>query len=110
MALTNPLLGGPDFVKALVNAIDATPNAYVHPPQASGAATSVRLPRERVAYLDAVADATKGQWTRNDVINALLDKGLFILFDELKEIDAQKIIEQVALHLLPPVHETRKKE
>ena len=110
MALNNPLLGGPDFVKSLVNAIEVAPNAYAHPPQASGMATSIRLPKERVAVLDAIADATKGKWTRNDVVNALLDKGLFVLFEQINDGEMSKIMNQAAHQILPPVHETHREE
>ncbi|AOJ04608.1 hypothetical protein WS70_22670 [Burkholderia mayonis] len=61
-------------------------------------------------YLDAIATATNGKWTRNDVINALLDKGLFALFHELKDEDVERITEQAAQQLFPPAHGVSKME
>jgi hypothetical protein len=102
MSTKNPFEGGPDFVKSLINAIEVVPNAYTRPPQAGGQATSVRLPAERIACLDAIA--TSSSWTRNEVVNALLDKGIFILFHQLKDEQVERIMEQVMQQIFPPTH------
>lgn len=108
MAINNPFAGSPDFVRALASAIESIPNAYTRAPQAGGAATSVRMPDERVACLDAVAKASG--WTRNEVVNALLDKGLFVLFHELGDSDVEKIMDSVGKQFSPPSHATTNME
>lgn len=108
MALNNPFEGGPDFVRSLINAIETVPNAYARPPQTGGSATSVRFPAERVSCLDAIATASG--WTRNEVINALLDKGLFALFHELKDKHVERIMADAVQQIFPPTHGVSKME
>lgn len=108
MSANNPFSGGPDYVKSLVNRIESIPGAYVQPPNSSGAATSVRFSENRVACLDAIAKISG--WTRNEVINALLEKGLFVLFHELNDEHVDQILARVAImghapqQISPPTH------
>ena len=99
MSINNPFAGGPDYVVALANAIDDAPNTIAQRPQSGGIATSVRIPEHRLAWLDEIAAASN--WTRNEVINALLDKGLFILFHGLKDHHAESIMGRVQNVFLP---------
>lgn len=94
MAHTNPLAGGPDYVRSLCNAIHAAEGTYKQPPATGGGATSLRFPRDRAALLDALASASG--WNRNQVVNALVDKGLFVLFSELGEKRAVELVEKVS--------------
>jgi hypothetical protein len=102
MANTNPISGGPDFVRSLCNAIQKIPSSYVQPPPTGGDATSIRFPTERLALLDAIVSAS--DWNRNQVVNALVDKGLFVLFAELDEESASKLVAAVTGQV-PPTHQ-----
>ena len=96
MSLNNPF-AGPDYVRSLCNAIENIPATY--PPQTGGEVTSLRFPVHLLAYFEAIGAASG--WNRNQVVNALLNKGLFAMFAHLNDEQAQKIIDEVVNHVVP---------
>jgi hypothetical protein len=93
MALNNPWAGGPDYVVALGNAIDKVPNAYARPPASGGTQISLRIAEDRLAVLDELC--VKSKWNRNQVVNALIDKGLFLVFHQLSSAKVDEIMTNV---------------
>lgn len=92
MALNNPF-AGPDFLTSLCIAIEKNKVAFMQPPKTGGAVTSLRFPEHLLAYFDAIGAASG--WNRNQVIYALLNKGLYDMFNKLESNHAEKIINEV---------------
>lgn len=99
MANLNPMAGGPDFVEILRNALEPVKNAtYIRPPFTGGNQVSVRLAQDRIALLDRLSD--RSGWNRNQIIDALIDKGLLILFNTLSDATADEIMDAHARNLM----------
>jgi hypothetical protein len=99
MALDNPFAGGPDYLASLANALDKVPNAYSQPPASGGSQLSLRANDDRIAVLDEVC--SQSGWNRSQVISAMIDKGLFLLFHQLTAGTADKIMTTVAHTRVP---------
>ena len=91
MAKNNPLAGGPDFVEILCAALEQQTSTYSRPPSTGGTQISFRLREDRLALLDRLAE--RSGWNRNQVVDALVDKGLFALFSRLSNLTADEIME-----------------
>jgi hypothetical protein len=99
MASSNPFSGGPDFVEILRNALEPVNiSTYIRPPFTGGSQVSMRLPPDRVALLDRLCE--RSGWNRNQVIDALIDKGLIELFGALSETTADEIMSEHAAKLM----------
>jgi hypothetical protein len=99
MASANPLAGGPDFVEILRNALEPVRHStYIRPPFTGGNQVSVRLAQDRVALLDRLSE--RSGWNRNQIIDALIDKGLFVLFGALSDSTADEIMNEHAGKLM----------
>src|SRR5690348_8352190 len=93
MAKNNPFDGGPDYVTALCSQLNDGPNAFqVSPPSAGGIHLSIRLLDDRLELLDILCE--KSGWNRNQIMIALLDKGVWFLFSGLLDEPANKIIKE----------------
>jgi hypothetical protein len=99
MAMQNPLAGGTDYVAALLNALEKIPNVYSKPPSSGGAQISVRFTAGRLALLDALVK--QSGWTRSDIINATVDRGLFELFDQMSHSTANQILTGISQNVVP---------
>ena len=105
MALNNPFAGGPDYVVALRNALEAIPNAYVRPPAAGGEQISIRFPDSRLAMVKAIEERCKhARWNRSQVINTLFERGLFELFRQLGDQTVEGIMDDVASETVPTLN------
>src|SRR5437773_12065190 len=83
VARNNPLEGGPDFVQALCNALEQRLNAFARPRSTGGTQVSMRFREDRLAILDALTE--RSGWNRNQVVDALSDAGLLLLFGRLSD-------------------------
>jgi hypothetical protein len=94
-------MSGPAHVVALANALerDRRPHAYIRPPPTGGNQISVRLGEALLAHLDAIGRASG--WTRVQVLTALIDRGLFDLYDALSDETGESIMESLARELVP---------
>ncbi len=99
MAFNNPISGGPDLISALRNALEKTPNVYAKPPLTGGTQISSRFADDRLAILDAICE--QSGWNRNQVINALVDRGLLVLFQQISDVAVDAIMDHAADKIMP---------
>jgi hypothetical protein len=96
------MAGGPDYVAVLRNALENAPGAYAHPPSSGGDQISIRFPDSTAAIIEAIAaHCRQPDWNRNQVINALVDRGLFDLFCVLGDATMEEIMKAVASRIAP---------
>jgi hypothetical protein len=105
MAINNPMSGGPDYAGVLRNALENTPGAYAAPPSTGGEQVSIRLPEFTGAMIDAItARCHRPGWNRSQVLNALIDRGLFDLFNLLSDKTARAIMGDIASKIVPTIN------
>ena len=100
----NPMSGGPHHLVALANAIerDRRPEAYARPPSTGGDQISVRLSETLLAHLDALGNAS--DWTRVQVLTALVERGLFEIYELLNNETGDAIMERLANEIAPTIY------
>ena len=100
----NPMSGGPDHLLVLANAIDRDrrPEAYARPPSTGGDQISVRFSEKLLAHLDVLGNASG--WTRVQVLTALVERGLFEIYELLRNETGDAIMEQLANEIAPTIH------
>jgi hypothetical protein len=109
MIRANPM-SGPAYIIALRNALASgkRPGEYSQPPkQRGGPQISVRFDDFQFNHIDAIAE--KSEWNRSEVINALIQRGLFDLYefsdretvDEIVRLVVSKAPSQPAARLEP---------
>lgn len=89
MAKNNLMAGGPDFVELLKNVLEGRVAGFGRPPATGGTQISFRLGEDRLMLLDKLSE--RSGWNRTQVIDALIDSGLFALFDRLSSSAAEEI-------------------
>jgi hypothetical protein len=102
MLRTNPMAGGPAYIIALRNALESAsrPGQYNQPPkQRGGPQLSVRFDDFQFNHIDAIAEKTG--WNRSEVINALLHRGLFDLYEYSDPSTVEAVVHRVVEKLLP---------
>lgn len=99
--MRNNRLAGPDHVAALLNALQRNrrPGAYARPPATGGDQISMRLSESLLAHLDVLGKASG--WTRVQVLTALIERGLFDLYEVLDDDIGESIMENLANELVP---------
>lgn len=102
--MQNNPLSGPAHIVALANALerDRRPGAYARPPATGGDQISVRLGESLLAHLDILGKAA--DWTRVQILTALIERGLFDLYDLLSDEVGESIMESLANELVPAMH------
>lgn len=101
MAIDNPMVGGPDFVRSLCAAIEQQPNAFLpRAPATGGTQISLRLREDRLNLIDTLSE--RSGWNRNQIIDALIDGSLFQLFAQLSDATAAKIRSKHVAKVLEP--------
>lgn len=91
MAKNNPMAGGPKFVGLLKHALEGRVAGFARPPATGGTQVSLRLREDRLMLLDILSE--RSGWNRTQVIDALIDQGLFELFELLTTSASDEIIE-----------------
>ncbi len=92
------MAGGPDFVEMLRNALEERATTITRPPATGGTQVSLRFREDRLALLDQLAQ--RSGWNRNQIVDALTDKGLFVLFERLSNAVADDVMESHVKALL----------
>jgi hypothetical protein len=74
-------MSGPAYVIALRNALerDKRPTEYNQPPKGGGVQISMRLDEFVYNHVEAIAD--KARWNRAEILNSLIQRGLFDLYE-----------------------------
>lgn len=96
----NPF-SGPAHHVALRNALEREhrPGAYLQPPPTGGAQISTRLSEPLLTHLDVVGKAAG--WTRVQVLTALIERGLFDLYEILSDETGEAIMNSLANQVVP---------
>jgi hypothetical protein len=100
MTRPNPM-SGPAYVMALRNALekDKRPSQYDYPPRGGGIQISVRLEEFLYNHVNAIVE--KSGWNRAEVLTALVQRGLFDLYENSHPDTVDAIVEKVVAKLAP---------
>lgn len=106
MAKNNPFFGGPNYTQWLAMWISGDkPNLMrPAPPGGGGQQISIRLKPDRLTLLDVISE--KSGWSRNQVLEGMLDAALAQLFNELSERDAEQILNQTCERVIARAAQT----
>lgn len=93
MATNNPLAGGPDYARWLAETVNPrkSPGLAPAPPASGGAQISIRLRPDRLRLLDELS--ARSEWSRNQVIEGLLDCGLGTFFHHVDDAVSEDLME-----------------
>jgi len=91
MVTINRMAGGPNYVEALRNALEEQTMNYGRPPSSGGTQISLRFRDDRLMLLEQLSEHSG--WNRNQVVDTLLETGLFVLFSRLSNKTQNKIID-----------------
>lgn len=100
----NPF-AGPAHHVALSNAIERDrrpPGTYTRPPPTGGEQISVRLSERLTKHLEVLSEASG--WTRVQVLTALLERGMFDVYDLLSDDTGARLMENFIDQLPPVMH------
>jgi hypothetical protein len=75
----NPM-AGPDYIRALTNAVEENRTAYCTPPRTGGRQMSVRLDDFLTNHVEAIAELSG--WNRSEVLYAIAHQGLYDLYEK----------------------------
>jgi hypothetical protein len=100
MPLPNPM-SGPAYVIALRNALEQRAlSEYQSPPRTGGTQVSIRLDEFVLNHVEAIT--VKAGWNRAEVLNALIQRGLFDLYEFCKPEVVEGLVQHVVAKLAPP--------
>jgi hypothetical protein len=97
--MPNPM-SGPAYVIALRNALEKRPSEYQEPPRTGGTQISIRLDEFIFNHVEAIT--AKSGWNRAEVLNALIQRGLFDLYEFCKPDVVETLVQEVMANLAPP--------
>jgi hypothetical protein len=100
MARSNPM-SGPAYVIALRNALDKRAGEYQSPPRTGGTQISTRFDEFVLNHIDAIVEDTG--WNRAEVLYALVQRGLFDLYEFTSPAAVDRIVRKI-VGKLPPAH------
>lgn len=100
MPRPNPM-SGPAYVIALRNALEKRPSSeYQDAPRTGGTQVSIRLDEFIFNHVEAIT--AKSGWNRAEVLNALIQRGLFDLYEFCKPEAVDALVQDVVAKLAPP--------
>jgi len=100
MPRPNPM-SGPAYVIALRNALEKrSASEYQEAPRTGGTQVSIRLDEPIFNHVEAIT-ANSG-WNRAEVLNALIQRGLFDLYEFCKPEVVEALVRDVVAKLAPP--------
>jgi hypothetical protein len=109
MPTQNNPMAGPAYILALRNALEDRTTEYTTPPRTGGTQISTRLDDFIFNHIEEIVEQCK--WNRAEVLYALIQRGLFDLYEfispEIHNILINKITKKMA-PLQPPVGKDKK--
>ncbi len=98
----NPF-SGPNYIVALRNAVERhiRPNEYMEAPKTGGTQISLRLPENVLNHIEILVE--KSEWNRAEILQTLIERGLFDLYSGLNGSTVEEIIESVVAKSIPPM-------
>lgn len=99
MSRANPM-SGPAYVMALRNALEQrAASEYQSPPRTGGTQVSIRLDEFMLNHVEAIT--AKAGWNRAEVLNALIQRGLFDLYEFCSPESVEGLVQDVVAKLAP---------
>ena len=95
----NPM-SGPAYVMALCNAVERRRNAYTTPPRTGGTQISTRLDDFVFNHIEAIVEECG--WNRAEVLYALIQRGLFDLYEFTAPTTVDRIVAKIVAKIAPP--------
>jgi hypothetical protein len=93
-------MSGPAYVISLRNALEQRPaSEYQSPPRTGGTQVSIRLDEFSFNHVEAIM--AKTGWNRAEVLNALIQRGLFDLYEFCKPEVVDALVKDVVAKLAP---------
>ncbi len=100
MPRANPMAGPAHFI-ALRNALEQRPaSEYQTPPRTGGTQVSTRLDEFIFNHVEAIM--AKSEWNRAEVLHALIQRGLFDLYEFCSPGVVNTLVQNVVAKLAPP--------
>ena len=94
-------MSGPAYVIALRNALEKRLSSeYQEAPRTGGTQVSIRLDEFIFNHVEAIT--AKSRWNRAEVLNALIQRGLFDLYEFCTPEVVDAIVQDVMAKLAPP--------
>lgn len=95
----NPM-AGPAYVIALRNALEDRKTEYTTPPRTGGTQISTRLDDFVFNHVEAIVEECG--WNRAEVLYALIQRGLFDLYEFVSPEIVNKIVHNIVARMAPP--------
>lgn len=95
----NPM-AGPAYVIALRNALENRKTEYTTPPRTGGTQISTRLDDFVFNHVEAIVEECG--WNRAEVLYALIQRGLFDLYEFVSPETVNKIVNKIVARMAPP--------
>ena len=96
----NPFVGGPAYIVALRNALEQRSNEFVTPPRTGGAQISTRFDDFILNHVDAIVE--ESGWNRAEVLYALVQRGLFDLYEFVSPDVIEGNVKAILSKIMPP--------
>jgi hypothetical protein len=94
-------MSGPAYVIALRNALEQRPaSEYQSPPRTGGTQVSIRLDEFIFNHVEAVT--ARAGWNRAEALHALIQRGLFDLYEFCAPEVVEELVKDVMAKLAPP--------
>src|SRR5215469_17034147 len=95
----NPM-AGPAYVLALRNALERRKTEYTTPPKTGGTQISTRLDDFVLKHVQAIVEECG--WNRAEVLYALIQRGLFDLYEFVSPEIVNRIVHKIVSKMAPP--------
>jgi hypothetical protein len=95
----NPM-AGPAYVVALRNSLEKRTTEYTTPPRTGGTQISTRLDDFVLKHVDAIVEECG--WNRAEVLYALVQRGLFDLYEFVSPEIVERIVQKIVAKMAPP--------
>src|SRR5713226_9008100 len=99
MQRANPM-AGPAYVIALRNALENRTTEYTPPPRTGGTQISTRLDDFLFNHVQAIVEECG--WNRAEVLYALIQRGLFDLYEFASPEVVERIVQKIVGKMAPP--------
>lgn len=93
-------MAGPAYVIALRNALENRKTEYTTPPRTGGTQISTRLDDFVFNHVEAIVEECG--WNRAEVLYALIQRGLFDLYEFVSPEIVNKIVHNIVARMAPP--------